>query len=224
MGVRWVDGALGCYNARVAKKHTNYSKGRKCPSKRKDGQPCQNPAGAGTDHPGYGTCSNHWGCTKAMRIKGHLEMVRDKSEKACRMLNLDIDYTHIAPETALLEEVRRSYGIVAWFDQQIEDFGWADLIDDEAERTEVAAWYRIYHEERAHLARASKMAIDAGVAVKTLALLEDQAVALARAIQAVLDGLGLDDRQLGLAPTLLRRALTAIPVSSTPTAEELADA
>jgi len=149
-----------------------------------------------------------------------LRMIKDKAEKACKMLNLDVDYSHVAPETALLEEVRRSYGIVAWFDRQIEDFGWKDLVDQTDDVPVVAAWYRIYHEERAHLARVSKMAVDAGVAVKTLALMEVQAAQLARAIQQVLDGLHLNPEQVAAAPTLLRQALTAIPVSSSPVADD----
>src|SRR5512144_636258 len=33
----------------------------KCGAKRRDGAPCQMPAGQGTDHPGFGRCKHHGG-------------------------------------------------------------------------------------------------------------------------------------------------------------------
>lgn len=77
-----------------------------------DRGPCRATKGRGTPHPGWGHCKHHGGSTPSGIA--HAERERTRALAARWALPLDID-----PATALLDEVRRSAGIVAWLQQQV---------------------------------------------------------------------------------------------------------
>jgi hypothetical protein len=73
-----------------------------------------------------------------------------------------------------------------------------------------SVWVELYQEERRMLARVCKMAHDAGVAERSVALAERQGEMLAGVIKAVLGDLGLSKEQQRGAPAVVRRHLTAL--------------
>lgn len=124
----------------------------------------------------------------------------------------------VAPHLALLQEVHRTAGHVAWLGQVIaqmeEDLELTQLVGGGAEsypRRVPSIWVELYQKERGHLARVSKMALDAGVAERQVRLAERQGELLAGAIQAILADLKLSPDQRKLAPGVVRRHLTALP-------------
>lgn len=201
---------------------------------------CLNRAGEGTSHPGYGNCKFHGGSTpagnkKAARDFGH-ELIRVQKEK----FGGDHQDLTITAEEALLEEVRRSVAMVRWLEGRIgtwrygEDYAVLDpatgaltIVDvddplgglpqlvDETSRgassfTDEREWLMLYREERAHAARVSKMAIDAGLAERMVRIAENQGKMLALAIKAVLAALGLTPDQERLIPQIVPPILRQI--------------
>lgn len=76
--------------------------------------------------------------------------------------------------------------------------------------TDAREWLFLYREERAHLARVSKMCIDAGVAQRLVTIAEDQGRILASAIRAVLTALNLSTEQAALVPQVVPPILRAV--------------
>jgi hypothetical protein len=76
--------------------------------------------------------------------------------------------------------------------------------------TDAREWLYLYREERGHLARVSKMCIDAGVAQRLVSIAEDQGRILASAIRAVLKALNLTPEQAALVPQIVPPVLRAV--------------
>lgn len=131
---------------------------------------CQvRPAGARTQHPGYGKC-------RRCETKHDRELWMSVFEKAHR---LDID-----PWQALLETVKLTAGRLAWIDEHI-----ANADDPELE----IAWVRESRRERELLARASKAAIDGGVAERMVRNVESEVQTTVKAVVAGINALGLPE-------------------------------
>lgn len=76
--------------------------------------------------------------------------------------------------------------------------------------TDAREWLYLYREERGHLARVSKMAIDSGVANRLVTLAEDQGRILSEALRAVLQALDLNPAQQSLIPQIVPPILRAV--------------
>ena len=158
--------------------------------------------GWGTEHVGIGRCKLHGGNTKTHRIAA----VRQEVER--RMVNygepIDVD-----PATALLGEVARTAGHVAWLNEQVRDH--ADVATHEGR-----VLVEVYRREREHLVRVAKATLDAGVAEREVRIAEAQGVLIAKLITAVLTDLQLSNAQMVAARKLVghhMRQLVAGPMS-----------
>lgn len=177
--------------------------GRKCDAKRSKGGLCGNPAGYGTDHPGFGRCKRHMGSTPAVATAAYREQVAA----------MGAPY-QINPADALTQEIARSAGHVRWLEMKVANF---ELAVDEADGEErmnasQEALYRVYCAERRHLVEVSTLAIKAGMAERTVRLAEAQAEMLAQAIDRVIAGLGLTDAQLQRVPDVVPLVLRGIAI------------
>lgn len=123
---------------------------------------------------------------------------------------------NVTPWEALLGEVRRTAGTVAWLDRKIAEAPDDDsLLQTSNEKDPVTGqlrvgyrkWYDMRLEERRHLARVSKMAIDAGVAQQLVNHFALQGETVARVLTQVLGQLGLSDDQEERADQILRQTL-----------------
>lgn len=170
---------------------------------------CKLPAGYGTSHLGFGRCKFHFGSTPSSIVAAAKEEMRERFYG---------DEVSIEPTEALLEEIRRSAGHVRWlhaqilaFDEQLEG---ADpdrvLLQLSEQGWGKAAWTKLYADERTHLARTCKMAIDAGVAERTVKLAENQGELIATALRGILKDLGLSAEQQALAPEIVTRHLRSV--------------
>lgn len=126
---------------------------------------------------------------------------------------------NVTPWDALLEEVRRTAGAVAWLQLKV-----GETEDDEQLLLDVQdvdesgmpsgpapmrPWYRMYVAERQWLGRVSKMALDAGVAERLVQQAEINGQEIARVIGATLDALELTPAQWDTARVTVRRELMA---------------
>lgn len=164
--------------------------GPKCGAVKRDGSgdTCTQAAGWGTDHPGIGGCKLHGGSTTNHRRAARNEQARrDVIE-----FGLELD---ISPAEALLQEVRRSAGVVAWLGERIREVVGEDpaaLIwgaksetrqtgrtaegpvdtTTTAEAAGVNLWWELWSKERAHLIKAAAAAHAAGVAEHQIRIAE----------------------------------------------------
>lgn len=240
-----------------------------CGAHTQRGNKCRQRKGSRTDHPGYGNCAKHGGNTEAGIKSAMREMGRDLAQRYKReymRFGGDRHQEEIAtmtPESALLEEVRRSAAMVRFLEERIAAWNLTPISDEWLEKfaaspdknrdprapsmnryidelfqslphedpespnhlpalTEVHAktgitsftdareWLLLYREERGHLARVSKMCIDAGVAQRLVSIAEDQGRILSSAIRAVLLALDLTPAQQDLIPRVVPPILRAV--------------
>lgn len=124
------------------------------------------------------------------------------------------------PISALLDEVSRTAGHIAWLGKLIgtakvpldRDPGDLDLPELPPN---VAGWLVIYHSERAQLVRVAKAALDAGVNERLVQIAEFQGERLAGAVEEILRRLGLTPEQQALVPHVVpdvMRGLMSGPV------------
>lgn len=176
--------------------------------------PCRRVAGYGTPHLGYGRCKHHGGCTPAGIVSAERQAVQD------RILTYGgpID---VEPATALLQEVHRTAGHVAYLGGIVHELEQAQLagpvgsdgVNDQGivmhPAYKPSVWVEMYQSERSHLARVCKMALDAGVAERQVRVAEQQGELFAGAIRAILTDLGVMNHPE--APAVVRRHLMALP-------------
>lgn len=164
--------------------------------------PCQQWKGANTAHKGFGACSRHGGSTP----NNQLAADREISKQRMRTYGVPIDTD---PLNALLGEVRRSAGIVAWLESRVgdlnEDGQGEQLLDKTMFGPKPAIWIKLFSDERAHLARVCKMAIDSGVQQELLDIMKQNGRALGEFVGAV-----LHDPELALTAEQLKAAVTIV--------------
>ncbi len=158
---------------------------------------CKMPAGYGTPHLGVGRCHAHAGNSTRELARGAWLM----GHALARELN-------VTPWEALLTEVRRSAGEVAWLDAKV---GSATSDADLEPNGPLYFWAQRWKEQRQHLARVSKMALDAGVAERMVAQMQLEGDGIARAVIETLTELGIADDDLVLrARGIISRKLLAL--------------
>jgi hypothetical protein len=119
----------------------------------------------------------------------------------------------VSPWDALLGEVRRTAGAVAWLDRKV-----ASAVDDDDLRPGGSHfdWVRMRDKERMWLGRVSKMAVDAGVSAmlvsRETAAGEELAAVFNRTIEA-LRAAGLSDELETVARSAFRSELMALDSS-----------
>jgi hypothetical protein len=229
----WVDGSAGDEeprpiearrirekpNSRHAKYTPSPAGDKLCGGRKKDGSTCTHAAGYGTDHPGYGKCKFHLGQTPAVRTAAAKEMARE-------LMTFYGSPVDTNPIDALLEEVSRTAGHVAWLGQRISQFNvplQIEELDPETKASklvtasmppEVEGWLRVYLSERQQLVRTAKAALDAGVNERMVQIAEHQGAKLADAVETILAALNLSKAQKQLVPAVvpgILRQLSSLP-------------
>lgn len=181
---------------------------RFCNAKKRQGEGhCTRPAGWGTDHAGQGRCKLHGGKTQS-----HVAAARQAAAHvAVSKFGLPRE---IDPHTALIEELHRSAGIVAFLTDQVQGLDTAAMHGpvgggpDSHPRREAHVWIRMLAEERLQLTRVAKTCVDVGIEERRVRMIEQAGEMLATAIRGVLDEFGLlgDPRT----PDIVRRHLSQL--------------
>lgn len=144
-----------------------------------------NFAGYGTDHKGFGRCKFHGGSTPNHRTQARSQEIAQRLAASGTPMVVD-------PGAALLSEVHRTAGHIAWLRGEIER-------QPNISTVESRTFLKHYRQEREHLVRVSKAAIDSGAAEREVRLAEDKGRAIAGMILTVLRGLSLSSDQLSQA-------------------------
>lgn len=187
-----------------------------CGAKTRAGTPCQRPAGWGTPHQ-VGHCKLHGGRSPS----GRKFAERLAAVQAVVVYGLPRE---IDPHAALLEELHRTAGHVAWLGQIIADGKLASEQSPTGRSRTVkldqstfsgavpSVWVELYHRERRHFADVAKTCIGVGIEERRVRLAEQYGELLAQVIRGVLTDLGVADRPE--VPAVVRRHLTVVAGTS----------
>ncbi len=180
---------------------------------------CHNRAGEATDHMGVGKCKRHGGSTRSHAVRASNELAR----RAVETYGLPRD---VPPRQALLEEVARTAGHVAWLGQRVAELEADDLVWGKAKEDDVTAspnpgtnvshaarvnvWLELYRSERRHLVEVCKVAEQLGIAEREVKLAEQHGRLIADVLRKVLADpeLGLTAEQRRAVPAVARRHLS----------------
>jgi hypothetical protein len=197
---------------------------RLCGARRKNNERCQQPAGRGTDHLGYGTCHLHGGRTPDARMAA----ARMEAQDSIRVMGVACP---TEPEEALQLCVDISRAEVDYCTRRIAELAQDDAVGPLTTTVErnatggenaisytqetkgppaVHIWIRLRREATGDLARFAKMALDADVADRRASVLEREAHDVVELFRKVFDELGLTPEQRRLGTLSLVRNVKAI--------------
>lgn len=113
----------------------------------------------------------------------------------------------VRPEDALLEEVGRAAGAVAFLDQIVAGIGKDELFDEDSHNQSIIGMWR---EERRLLLQAAGIASRAGIEQRRIELEERQATVIMTAILSTFHEMGLSADQIADARVSFARKLRAL--------------
>lgn len=154
---------------------------------------------------GATVCLTHGGAAPQVRAAARERHARERAEAAVATYGLPRE---VDPHDALLEEVHRTAGHVAWLGDIIADLDrehltWGLTEAHEKQATEFPGvdvkqsaapnvWLELYHRERGHLVKVAKACIDAGIDERRVQLAEQQGALIVQVVRATLSDLGVD--------------------------------
>ncbi|MFF0822389.1 hypothetical protein ACFYUR_18665 [Micromonospora haikouensis] len=153
-------------------------------------------------------CIKHGGKAGQVRAAAEKRIQEAEAVKAVVTFGLSRE---VDPRDALLEEVHRTAGAVAWLHEQVqalrtEDVVWGvteEVTKDAGEfpgvdttrAAKVNVWVELWQRERLHLVKVCKEAIGSGLEERRVRLAEQQGAMLAGVIKAILGDLDLTPEQ-----------------------------
>jgi hypothetical protein len=175
-----------------------------------------------------GCCSLHGGNTPTHRKAAE----REQARQAVATYGLPVE---VDPREALLQEVHRTAGHVAWLGQLVAELEHGGsgyrrdtILDGEVEREilvplsglkqlsrdgkfeKPAVWVELLLAERRHLREVCRDAISAGIEEQRVRIVEQQGTLLAGAVRSILAELDLTAGQWALVPEIVPRHLRAL--------------
>jgi hypothetical protein len=184
---------------------------RKCRahSKRADKKHCGDWAADGAE-----VCRRHGGAAKQVKAAAAKRKELAIATKAVATYGLPLE---VDPFNALLGELHRTAGIVAWLGLLIGelphdhgDLRHSALKQYGAETGErPSVWIELYQKERAHLAKVATDCLRAGVEERKVRIVEEQGQLIADVIRRIVSGLGRDPADPAVRE-VVRRELTVI--------------
>jgi hypothetical protein len=169
---------------------------------------CSHEAGWGTDHLGVGRCKLHGGCVPHHRKQAMKLFAKLGVKEFGLPVNVD-------PHTALLEELHRTAGIVAFYEARIRELEEGQLHGPvgggalSIPREEPHVWIRLHQEERSHLVNVAAVCIKSGIEERRIKIAEQQGQLLAGVIRGVLEQLKVDTASAQVR-AVIREHLTTI--------------
>lgn len=178
----------------------------RCKAHSRSGNQCRNPPMDGQQ-----VCRMHGGSSPRALAAAERRIAQHAAEEAVATYGLP---RTIDPHTALLEELHRTAGHVAWLNLRIQALDDHDLYGPVGGGKESIPavvphiWVKLYQDERKHFADVAKSCVAAGIAERQVQIAERQGQLLAQVIQGVLQDLGVHEHPD--TPTVVRRHLALV--------------
>jgi hypothetical protein len=140
---------------------------------------------------GADVCRMHGGSAPQVRAAAARRREHEVAERAVVTYGLPVD---VAPLDALLGELHRTAGHVAWLGAVVADLEDAGLtqLSLTAGTLSPSVWVQLYQQERTHLAKVARDCLAAGVEERRVKLAEEQGRLVADVIRRIVAALGLD--------------------------------
>ena len=198
------------------------------PSKKEPGRRCQAQSKQTGEQckywavPGALVCRHHGGLSPQVQRKAAENLAAEAARRAATQLAVPIDTT---PEQALIDEVKRAAGMVAFYQARVEELDKADrdaLVwgmtkhDMSGEfpgptyEATPSVWLQLWNQERDRLVRVAAAAIKAGIEERRVKLAESEGMLVAAVIRRILDSLNLTPEQSALVPVIVPKELRAL--------------
>lgn len=173
---------------------------------------------------GQRVCRMHGGKSPGAVEKAQARIAQANAESAVATFGLPRD---IDPHEALLEELHRTAGAVAWLGAVVAGVEQGDVVwgkvrdkvggDDRGTTHEagVNTWVRLWQAERAHLVAVSAQCIKAGIDERRMQLAEGAGEQLAGVLRAVFGRLGLSEPQWALVAVVVPEELRKLAALGT---------
>lgn len=126
----------------------------------------------------------------------------------------------MAPADALMEELSRAAGAVAYFDELVARIRMADeVVDAEGGEYQILSpvaigLIELWNEQRKMYVQTAALAARAGIEERAIRIQEETAQVLVAALMAVLNGLDLTPEQIAQGRVLMATQLRALPSAS----------
>jgi hypothetical protein len=141
-------------------------------------------------------CAKHGGKAPQVLAAAKRRREQERAERAVKVYGLP---RIVDPHTALIEELHRTAGHVAWLALRLQDGAEDDLIQQEGggeftdSHDRPSVWMSLYQAERANLTRVAKTCHDVGIEERRVRLAEGAGRELANFVRALVRRLGVGD-------------------------------
>lgn len=173
---------------------------------------------------GATVCPDHGAGAPQVKKAAEERLRRMKMDKAVAKFGLPRD---VGAEEALLEELRRTAGIIEFVEEILRDLDDAAVLvwgttkvevvgaseftgTNETQAAALNIWLEYYNQQRVHLLNVTKTIISLNIADRQVRIAEDNARIVAEVLRGTLADLGLSTKQPEVARALSRR-LRALP-------------
>lgn len=193
--------------------------GRRCVGTNKEsGEPCRFPLPETAR-----VCRHHGGANQKSKDGRAKRTAEQKARAMVTTYGLPVE---IAPEQAILDEVHRTAGHVAWLEHQVHALTEGELVwgitrvkeggEDRGTTEEAAphALLKLYNEERDRLVRVCTAALKAGIEERRVKLAERDGALVAEVIRSILHDLKLTSQQWALVSTIVPQHLRALALTN----------
>lgn len=165
---------------------------KQCGARNKDERGlCKLAAGHGTNHTGSGRCMFHGGGTPA----GGKLALKEQGEK---MLATFGTPRFLGAMDALLEELHRTAGHVAWLQAEVNRLDPEALVQHAGggaggvAEQKAHLYVDLYQKERVHFTKVAKTCLDAGIEDRIVKVAEETGGLIAKVLRGTLESLGVD--------------------------------
>lgn len=149
-------------------------------------------------------CTKHGGGAPNVREAARRNVERAAAVRAVAAYGLPVD---VDPHAALLAELHRTAGHVAWLGDLVAQLD--DLMVPTMFGLKPSAWVELYQSERTHLVKVARDCVSAGVEERQVRIAEEQAHQFVDVIRGVVSALGHDPWSVEVR-TIVRRELEAV--------------
>ena len=157
---------------------------------------------------GVRVCRYHGGAAPAVKAAAQRRGQAERARRAVATFGLAVE---VAPEVALLEEVHRTAGHVAWLAALVAGLDRAQLRQyDQVGLQRPSGWVELYQTERVHLVAVCKAALAAGVEERRVQLAERQGELVAELLTTAVRAAGMSREQEEAAYAAVRGRLARL--------------